>query len=95
VPLGFLPETIRPFRNSPNEPYSSAPGLPFGIVLMGGAWSERTLIGCAYALEQKVKIRPQRKAFAAAIPQSQIKVTDVPKGIKHSTSWSLPLNFPG
>ncbi|PVG01543.1 amidase signature enzyme [Serendipita vermifera] len=75
LPLGFLPDSIEPVRRVPDEPYVSAPGLPFGIAFMGGAWSERTLIGCAYSLEQKLRTRWQRKAYHAAIPRSQINAT--------------------
>ncbi|CAG8771358.1 14968_t:CDS:2, partial [Acaulospora colombiana] len=49
------PLLIKPVRRVPEEPYVSAPGLPFGIAFIGGAWSERTLIGCAYSLEQKTR----------------------------------------
>ncbi|CAG8704609.1 2362_t:CDS:2, partial [Acaulospora colombiana] len=82
-------DTTTPFRQDSNAPYLSAPGLPFGIVFMGTAWSERTLIGCAYALEQQLKVRSKRKAYAAAIPRSQISATPGPERGKHAGSWMM------
>jgi amidase len=50
-----------------------APGVPFGLTFIGTAFSESTLIGFGYAYEQKTQTRLSRKAFAAAIPTTQLK----------------------
>ncbi|KIM28282.1 hypothetical protein M408DRAFT_23982 [Serendipita vermifera MAFF 305830] len=55
MPLGFYPESIAPYSKAEGFPPFPAPGLPFGIVFIGGKWTERTLLGCAYSLEQSMK----------------------------------------
>lgn len=69
VPLGFTPEAN---EFSTDDEDSLGPGVPFGIVFMGGKWSESTLLGCAYSYEQATKTRLKRRAFEAAIPKSQV-----------------------
>lgn len=72
VPLGFYPENVTIGRAGPETVYP-APGVPFGISFFGTAFSESTLIGIAFAYEQKTLTRLQRKAFSAAIPTTQLK----------------------
>jgi amidase len=48
------------------------PGAPFGLSFLGTAWSEFQLIGFAYAYEQRTNTRLGRKAYAQAIPQTQL-----------------------
>jgi len=45
-------------------------GLPIGISLMGTSYSEKKLIGLAYALEQKLQARrnPSFRASLAVAP---------------------------
>jgi amidase len=50
-----------------------APGVPLGLCFFGTAFSEFDLIGYAFAYEQKTQTRLTRKAFAAAIPKTQLK----------------------
>jgi len=50
-----------------------APGVPFGLCFLGTAFSEFDLIGFAFAYEQKTQTRLARKAFAAAIPKTQLQ----------------------
>ena len=38
-----------------------APGIPFGISFLGAKWSEETLIGMAYAYEQRTLVRKNPK----------------------------------
>ncbi|KAH7930964.1 amidase signature enzyme [Leucogyrophana mollusca] len=75
VPLGFQPDTTEPKPwPSPLMPLlQTAPGLPFGIVFLGTAYSEVQLIGYAYAFEQATKVRLARRAYPEAIPKTQLK----------------------
>ena len=70
VPLGFLPPntTLAPARPT----RSSGPNQPFGIAFVGTAFSEFELVGFAFAYEQKTQTRLARKAFAEAIPKTQL-----------------------
>jgi len=72
VPLGFFPNdvTIRPA--GPLTVYP-APGIPFGLSFLGTAFSEFELIGLAFAYEQATQTRLSRKAYAAAIPKTQLR----------------------
>ncbi|KAJ7356621.1 amidase signature enzyme [Mycena albidolilacea] len=72
VPMGFYPSTVSATSFSPGTVYP-APGVPFGLTFIGTAFSESTLIGFGYAYEQKTQTRLSRKAFAAAIPTTQLK----------------------
>ncbi|KAJ7594152.1 amidase signature enzyme [Mycena floridula] len=72
VPLGFFPDNITIGKAGPITVYP-APGVPFGLSFLGTAFSETDLIGFAFAYEQKTLTRLKRKAFAAAIPSTQLK----------------------
>ncbi|KAF8878098.1 hypothetical protein BD779DRAFT_1677014 [Infundibulicybe gibba] len=72
VPLGFYPDNITIGRAGP-ETVWPVPGGPIGLSFFGTAFSESDLIGFGYAYEQKTKTRLERKAFAAAIPKTQLK----------------------
>jgi len=69
VPLGFYPQniTIKPAGPVTVHP---APGVPFGLSFVGTAYSEYTLMGYAYAFEQKTMTRLAGKPYA--IPQTQL-----------------------
>ncbi|KZS92298.1 amidase signature enzyme [Sistotremastrum niveocremeum HHB9708] len=71
VPLGFFPDNVTQRRAGPETVYPAA-GMPFGLSFLGTAFSEFELIGFAFAYEQKTQTRLARKAFAAAIPQTQL-----------------------
>ncbi|KAG1767612.1 amidase signature domain-containing protein [Suillus placidus] len=71
VPLGFYPENITISSAGPETVYP-APGVPIGLSFLGTAWSEYSLVSFAYAYEQKTQTRLQRKAYAAAIPTTQL-----------------------
>ena len=47
-------------------------GAPFGLSFLGTAYSEPSLIGFAYAYEQKTHTRFQRRAYKEAIPRTQL-----------------------
>ncbi|KAF9238055.1 amidase signature domain-containing protein [Melanogaster broomeanus] len=74
VPLGFVSDTFEPIPNPPTPLHTEAPGMPFGLCFMGTAYSEYQLISFAYAFEQATQVRLNgRKAFAEAIPKTQLK----------------------
>ncbi|KAG0703594.1 amidase signature domain-containing protein [Suillus ampliporus] len=72
VPLGFQPEDVELVPATPSPTHIQAPGLPFGIVFMGTAYSEFKLISFAYAFEQATHVRLQRRAYDDAIPRTQL-----------------------
>ena len=72
MPLGFFPDNVTIGSAGPETVYP-APGVPFGLSFLGTAFSEFDLVGLAYAYEQKTQTRLARKAFAAAIPKTQLK----------------------
>lgn len=53
VPLGSMPSGSPVMTNVRGNLIDSAPGAPFGISFLGAKWSEETLIGIAYAFEQR------------------------------------------
>ncbi|KAG1888412.1 amidase signature domain-containing protein [Suillus subluteus] len=73
VPLGFQPDNIQVLPVPAAPLHTQAPGLPFGIAFIGTAYSEFNLIGFAYAFEQATQVRLKRRAYAEAIPTTQIK----------------------
>lgn len=72
VPLGFYPKNVTIGHPGTSLVYP-APGVPFGISFLGTAFSEFDLIGFGYAYEQATQTRLERKAYAAAIPKTQLK----------------------
>lgn len=72
VPLGFYPDNVTIGKVGPLTVYP-APGVPFGLCFFGTAFSDFDLIGFAFAYEQKTQTRLARKAFAAAIPKTQLQ----------------------
>jgi amidase len=44
---------------------AEAPGIPFGISFAGKKWSEETLVGLAYAFEQRTGVREKVKPYMA------------------------------
>lgn len=71
VPLGFMPDDI--MATPANPIILEAPGLPFGISIIGTAFSEFKLLSYAYAYEQATQTRLKRRAFPEAIPKTQLK----------------------
>lgn len=57
VPMGFYPATWNVTKNSRGTLVTSGPNVPFGLSFMGDFWSEKELIGYAYAYEQRSKHR--------------------------------------
>ncbi|KAK2016230.1 amidase [Colletotrichum eremochloae] len=62
VPLGFYPANATVTKNSRGNLVDTGPHVPFGISFLGAKFQEATLIGLAYAYEQRTltrsKVRP-------------------------------------
>ncbi|KAL8843522.1 MAG: hypothetical protein Q9170_000026 [Blastenia crenularia] len=63
VPLGFYPANTTVVRNRRGTLVETAPNIPFGLSFLGPAWSEASLIGYAYAFEQRTNIRNQVQPY--------------------------------
>ncbi|KAL1961824.1 hypothetical protein VTN77DRAFT_1036 [Rasamsonia byssochlamydoides] len=63
VPLGAYPNGTAVQRSPPWNLVEAAPGIPFGISFMGAKWSEESLIGMAYAFEQRTLVRDKLKRY--------------------------------
>ncbi|MBV5323664.1 hypothetical protein JZU51_02810, partial [bacterium] len=48
----------------------TGPNTPFGIAFSGAKWSEETLIGMAFAFEQKTQVRKSIKPHVQ--PQTEL-----------------------
>ncbi|KAJ1303810.1 hypothetical protein OPQ81_008232 [Rhizoctonia solani] len=72
VPLGFHPDDII-VKNDRSNTVFPAPGMPFGLSFLGTAYSEASLIGFAYAYEQRTHTRLKRLAYKEAIPKTQLQ----------------------
>ena len=60
LPLGVYPPDTEIEHNEPrNNLVHVAPGMPFGITFLGGAFEEEKLIGMAYAFEQRTLAKPK------------------------------------
>lgn len=57
VPMGFYPWDWNVTMNGFGNLVASGPNIPFGLSFMGDKWSEETLIGYAYAYEQRTQHR--------------------------------------
>ncbi|KAI0923070.1 hypothetical protein AcW1_002450 [Taiwanofungus camphoratus] len=71
VPLGFYPENVTIGLAGPETVYP-APGVPIGLSFLGTAFSEFDLISFAFAYEQATHTRLAKKAYAEAIPKTQL-----------------------
>lgn len=71
VPLGFLPPETDISMNPRGDLVDLAPGQPFGISFLGEKWSEETLIGLAYAFEQRTKVR-ERGIRPFLVPETEL-----------------------
>ncbi|CZS91484.1 hypothetical protein WAI453_011713 [Rhynchosporium graminicola] len=65
VPLGYYPPNTTIVKSEDYGLVSVAPNIPFGISFIGAKWSEASLIGYAYAFEQRTKVRCQIKPYIA------------------------------
>ncbi|KZT01569.1 amidase signature enzyme [Laetiporus sulphureus 93-53] len=71
VPMGFYPENVTIGLAGPETVYP-APGVPIGLCFLGTAYSEFDLISLAYAYEQHTHTRLARRAYAEAVPTTQL-----------------------
>lgn len=72
VPLGNMPESTPVILNAKRSLIASAPGVPFGVSFVGRRWSEETLLGLAYAFEQRTNVRRLRKP--TILPETQLSM---------------------
>ncbi|GFG21019.1 putative amidase C869.01 [Aspergillus udagawae] len=63
VPLGSFPEGTPIEYNPRGNLVEKAPGIPFGISFLGPKWSEESLIGMAYAFEQRTLARKKLQRY--------------------------------
>jgi len=71
VPLGFFPDHTPVVSNG--HTVFPAPGIPFGIAFTASAFTESRLLAYAYAFEQYTQTRLARRAYPAAVPQTQLR----------------------
>ncbi|KAL8969291.1 MAG: hypothetical protein Q9183_002070 [Haloplaca sp. 2 TL-2023] len=70
VPLGFYPSNTTVERNRRGTLVSDGPNFPFGLSFLGPAFSEASLIGYAYAFEQRTMARNQVQPYL--VPQVEL-----------------------
>lgn len=70
VPLGFYPPNTTVQTNRRGNLNATAPNIPFGISFAGKHWSEESLIGFAYAYEQRTMTR--RKSLPYILPGTEL-----------------------
>jgi amidase len=63
VPLGALPPNTTVVTNQRGDLNATAPNVPFGLAFAGKLWSEESLIGFAYAFEQRTEVRGRVKPY--------------------------------
>jgi amidase len=63
VPLGSKPANTTVVPNSRNDLNATGPNAPFGLAFAGKLWSEESLIGFAYAFEQRTRVRQLVKPY--------------------------------
>lgn len=73
VPLGAYPANTTVETNRRGTLNATAPNIPFGISFSGKHWSEESLIGFAYAYEQRTKVRQRVKPYI----QPKTEIADV------------------
>lgn len=63
VPLGRTPDNTPFEKNGFGNLNGTGPNMPFGIGFAGDKWSEESLIGMAFAFEQRTRVRKTIKPF--------------------------------
>ncbi|KAL8702681.1 MAG: hypothetical protein Q9201_004142 [Fulgogasparrea decipioides] len=82
VPLGFYPANTTIVRNERGTLVETGPNIPFGLSFIGPAWSEASLIGYAYAFEQRTLVRGQVQPYL--IPNVELaEVVSKRKMVRH------------
>jgi len=70
VPLGFYPSNSSITTTPPWNLVAVGPNIPFGLSFLGDKWTEETLIGFAYAYEQRTNTR--NKVQPLYVPNTQL-----------------------
>ena len=70
VPLGFYPPDQPIVRNRRGTLVRTGPNIPFGISFLGEKWSETTLVGFAYAFEQRTRVRNRVQPYL--VPRTEL-----------------------
>ncbi|KAG8533139.1 uncharacterized protein KY384_001922 [Bacidia gigantensis] len=83
VPLGAFDSSEPVVRNDRGTLVETGPNIPFGISFLGAKWSEASLIGYAFAYEQRTKIREQIKPYI--LPR-----TEIVHVVQNNCSWTPP-----
>ncbi|KAK0105226.1 hypothetical protein ONS96_004626 [Cadophora gregata f. sp. sojae] len=63
VPLGSYPANTTVVKSRYWDLVQVGPNIPFGISFIGAMWSEESLIGFAYAFEQRTQVRSSIKPY--------------------------------
>ncbi|KFY29869.1 hypothetical protein V494_08416 [Pseudogymnoascus sp. VKM F-4513 (FW-928)] len=71
VPMGKYPSGTKAQREGACGLLAAAPNVPIGLSFLGAAWSEETLIGCAYAYEQRTLVRGKVKPIV--VPKTELE----------------------
>lgn len=70
VPLGAYPANTPVRYNRRRDLVATGPNIPFGISFSGARWSEESLIGFAYAFEQRSLVREKVKPYL--VPKTEL-----------------------
>ncbi|MCJ1455863.1 hypothetical protein MMC28_006220 [Mycoblastus sanguinarius] len=70
VPLGFYPANETVMNNTRGTLVETGPNIPFGLSFIGEAWSEASLIGFAYAYEQRTMTRNKVQPYI--VPSTEL-----------------------
>ncbi|OBT63765.1 hypothetical protein VE03_06929 [Pseudogymnoascus sp. 23342-1-I1] len=71
VPMGKYPVGTQVTTSGACGLVAVAPNVPIGLSFLGAAWSEETLIGCAFAYEQRTLVR--EKVLPIVRPITQVE----------------------
>lgn len=71
VPMGSYPHDWKVTMNGYGNLVSTGPNIPFGLAFMGDMWTEQTLIGYAYAYEQRTRHR--KELYPYIKPRTEIQ----------------------
>ncbi|KAH9884596.1 amidase signature domain-containing protein [Xylariomycetidae sp. FL2044] len=72
VPMGALPDGASTHLDTTGTLVSSAPGIPLGLSFVADRWSDRELVGYAYAYEQ---VSRRRKGLTPVVkPRSDLEL---------------------
>ena len=70
IPMGAMGDE-QPVVADPDGLVQSAPGIPFGFSFLGDKWSDAKIVGLAYALEQRTRVREEVKPIVR--PRTELR----------------------